>query len=119
MAKAQELVYAVVGAGEFAVDKAKGITKIADRKKNEKLYKDFVKRGRTVSTKVRNSKPGKQITAQTEVVKDKAADAAKSVTKAFGVNVVSWPKSRKTTSRKATGAKKTTSRAKKTTAKAS
>lgn len=118
MAKAQELVYAVVGAGEFAVDKAKGITKLADRKKNEKLYKDFVKRGRTVSTKVRNSKPGKQFTVQTELVKDKATDAAKSVTKAFGVNVVSWPKSRKTTSTKPSAAKKT-SRAKKTTAKAS
>lgn len=118
MAKAQELIYAVVGAGDFAVDKAKNVKKFADRKKNEKLYKDFVKRGRTISTKVKNSKPGKQFTAQTETVKKQATDAAKNVTKALGVNVVSWPKSRKTTAGKTTGPKKTAAK-KTTTSKAS
>lgn len=121
MAKAQELIYAVVGAGDVAVDKVKGLRKYADRKTNEKMFKDFVKRGRTLSTKVKNSKPGKQFNAQTVTVKTKATDAAKTVTKALGVNVVSWPKGRKTTSRKSptSGARKTTSTAKKTTAKAS
>ncbi len=120
--KSQEIVYAVVGAGEAAVDKVKGLSRFADRKKNEKLYNDFVKRGRTVSTKVRNTKPAKQLRVQTDTVKEKATDAAKTVTKAFGVNVVSWPKGRKPATRKSTGSKSTGTRkstAKKTTAKAS
>jgi hypothetical protein len=119
MAKAQELLYAVVGAGDYAVDKVKNVRKVADRKVNQKLYRDFIKRGRTVSTKVKNAKPTQQIAAQTEPVRTKAEDAFKSVTKAFGVNVVSWPKrpaSRKSTPRKKSTAKKTT---RKTTAKAS
>ena len=120
--KSQEIVYAVVGAGEAAVDKVKGLSRFADKKKNEKLYNDFVKRGRTVSTKVRNTKPAKQFRVQTDTVKEKATDAAKTVTKAFGVNVVSWPKGRKPAARKTTGSKTTGTRkstAKKTTAKAS
>jgi hypothetical protein len=121
--RSQEIVYAVVGAGEAAVDKVKGLSRFADKKKNEKLYNDFVKRGRTVSTKVRNTKPAKQFRVQTDTVKEKATDAAKTVTKAFGVNVVSWPKGRKPATRKSTGTRKTTgtrkSTAKKTTAKAS
>jgi hypothetical protein len=119
MAKAQELLYAVVGAGDYAVDKVKGVRKVTDRKANQKLYRDFIKRGRTVSTKVKNANTTKQIAAQTEPVRSKAEDAFKSVTKAFGVNVVSWPKrpaTRKSTPKKST-AKKTTRKT--TTAKAS
>ena len=69
MAKTQELLYAVIGAGDFAVDKARNVKKLADRKTNEKLFKDFVKRGRAISTKVKNSKPGKQIKVQSETVR--------------------------------------------------
>jgi hypothetical protein len=117
MAKAQELLYAVVGAGDYAVDKVKNVRKVADRKVNQKLYRDFIKRGRTVSTKVKNAKPTKQIAAQTEPVRTKAEDAFKSVSKALGVNVVSWPKrpaSRKSTPKRSTPKKST---AKKTTRK--
>ncbi|MBA2725493.1 MAG: hypothetical protein H0U53_05845, partial [Actinobacteria bacterium] len=53
MANAQEIMYAVVGAGDFAVDKVKTIGSIADRKANQKRYRDFVKRGRSLSTKVK------------------------------------------------------------------
>ena len=123
MAKAQELIYAVVGAGDFAVDKVKGVRKVADRRSNQKLYKDFVKRGRSLSTKVKNSTAGKQVVARTEPAREQLEDAFKSVTKAFGVNVVAWPKGStrgKTTARKSNGARKTTkSTARKTTAKAS
>jgi U3 small nucleolar RNA-associated protein 14 len=107
MAKAQEVLYAVVGAGDFAVDKVKGIRKVADRKRNEKLYKDFVKRGRTLSTQVKNSKPGKQVRTGTEVAKEQLNDAAKNVGKAIGVNVVSWPKTRRSSARKSTASKST------------
>ena len=121
MAKAQELIYAVVGAGDFAVDKVKNVRKVADPKVNKKLYRDFIKRGRTVSTKVKNAPTTKKVAAQTEPVRTKAEDAFKSVTKAFGVNVVSWPKrpaSRKSsTPKKKSTAKKTTRKT--TTAKAS
>lgn len=126
MSKAQEIIYAVVGAGDFAVDKVKNVTSIADRKANEKRYRDFVKRGRTLSTKVKNSTPGKQIAAQTEPVKTQVEDAFKTVTKAFGVNVVAWPKRRpakrtatRSTARKTTGSRKSPARssAKKTTSK--
>ena len=123
MAKAQEVLYAVIGAGDFAVDKVKGVRRVADRKANQKLYKDFVKRGRSVSTTVKNSAPTKQVAAQTEPARKQVEDAFKSVTKAFGVNVVAWPKSRpqrRTTPRKTTGSAKSTTRRtnKKTTAKA-
>ena len=119
MAKAQELIYAVVGAGDYAVDKVKNVRKVADRKANQKLYRDFIKRGRTVSTKVKNAPTTQKVAAQTEPVRNKAEDAFKSVTKAFGVNVVSWPKrpaSRKSTAKKSTAKKSTR---KTTTAKAS
>lgn len=118
MARAQELMYAVVGVGDFAVDKAKNVRKYTDPKTSEKYYKDFVKRGRKISTKVKNSKTGKQVSAQTETARAKVEDAAKSVGKAFGVNVVSWPKSRK--SSRPSSTKKSSSRTtKKTTSKAS
>lgn len=86
MAKAQEFVYAVVGAGDFAVDKVKGVGKF-DRKKSEKLYKDFVKRGRSLSTKIRSSAPTKQAVAQTKAARSQVKAAATSVSKAVGANV--------------------------------
>lgn len=107
MTKAQEVLYAVVGAGDFAVDKVKGIRKVADRKRNEKMYEDFVKRGRTLSVQVKNSTPGKQVRSGTEVAKDQLNDAAKNVGKALGVNVVSWPKRRRSTAHKSSSSKPT------------
>ncbi len=125
MSKAQEVVYALVGAGDFAVEKVTNVKKIADRRNNSKVYKDFVKRGRSVSTKVKNSTAGKQVAEQTEPVRAQVQDAVKTVGKAFGVNVVSWPKSRptrnrstaKSSPRKSTA--KRTSTTRKTTSKAS
>lgn len=111
MPKAQELLYAVVGAGDFAVDKVKNVKTVADRKKNQKLYNDFVKRGRSLSTKVKNSTPGKQVRTQTEAARKQLDDAAKSIQKTLGVNIQSWPKPRKTSTKKKTTAKKTTAKA--------
>jgi len=102
MSKAQEVVYALVGAGDFAVEKVANVRKVADRKSNTKLYKDFVKRGRSLSTKVKNSSAGKQVAEQTEPVRTQVQGAVKTVGKAFGVNVVSWPSSRRSTTRSTT-----------------
>jgi hypothetical protein len=81
MAKAQELFYAAVGAGDFAVEKVKGTRKLADRKTTSKLYKDFVKRGKALSTRIRNSGPTKQAVAQTKVARAQVKAAATSVAK--------------------------------------
>jgi hypothetical protein len=115
MAKTQELLYAFVGAGDFAVNKVKGFKRFVDRQNNQKLYKDFVRRGRKLSTRFKNSTPGKQVQAQTKVAREQVTETARNVQKALGVNVQSWPK------RKSSGPKKTTAKstAKKTTAKAS
>jgi hypothetical protein len=83
MAKTQELLYAVVGAGDFAVEKARGIRKIADRKTTDKVYRDFVKRGRTVSTRVRNAGPTKQAIEQTKTARSQVKAAATGVRKAI------------------------------------
>jgi hypothetical protein len=78
--KAQEVFYAVVGAGDFALEKAR---KFSDRKTTQKFYKDFVKRGRTVSTRVRGSATTKQAVAQTKAARSQVKAAATSVTKAI------------------------------------
>ena len=81
MAKTQELLYAVVGAGDFTVEKVRNARKVADRKTGQKLYKDFVKRGKTLSTKVRNSAPTKQALAQTKNARAQVKAATTSVSK--------------------------------------
>ena len=82
MAKTQEVLYAVVGAGDFAVEKAKGIRRI-DRKTTDKLYRDFVKRGRSVSSRIRNSGPTKQAIEQTKTARSQVKAAATGVRKAI------------------------------------
>src|SRR3972149_8491277 len=82
MAKAQEIFYATVGAGEFALEKLKGAGKLADKKVTQKYYKDFVKRGKSLSTKVKNSGPTKKAIAQTKTAKAQVKAATTSVTKA-------------------------------------
>lgn len=86
VAKAQELLFAVVGAGDFALEKARKATVTADRKKAQKVYKDFVQRGRTLSTKIKSSSPTKKAVAQTKVARAQVKGAATSVTKAVRAN---------------------------------
>jgi len=83
MAKTQELLYAVVGAGDFAVEKAKAL---ADREATEKVFEDLVKRGRVLSTKIKSSAPTKQAIAQTKTARAQAKAAATSATKAVRAN---------------------------------
>ena len=86
MPKAENLIYAVVGAGDFALEKAKNVGNI-DRKKSEKLYKDFVYRGQKLSTSIKNSRPSKRAVEQTKVARTQVKSAATSVRKAVGANV--------------------------------
>ena len=82
MAKTQEFVYALVGAGDFALEKARNVTKIADRTASEKVYNDFIKRGRTLSRKVGSAAPTKRAIEQTKTARAQVKAATTSVAKA-------------------------------------
>ena len=82
MPRTQELLYAVVGVGDFAVEKVASLREVADRTKSQKVYKDFVKRGRSLSKKISSSAPTKQAVAQTKTARSQVKGAATSVTKA-------------------------------------
>jgi hypothetical protein len=86
MAKAQELLYAVVGVGDLAFEKARNASKFADRETTQKFYKDLVNRGRTLSTGIRKSGPTKQAAAQTKAARTQVKAAATSVRKAMRAN---------------------------------
>jgi hypothetical protein len=85
MANAQELLFAVVGAGDFALEKVRRAGSI-DRKTTLKYYRNFVSRGRTLTTRVKNSGPTKQAVAQTKIARSQVKAAATSVTKAARAN---------------------------------
>lgn len=82
MAKTPEVVYALVGAGEFAVQKARNVRKVADRKTTQRYYRNFVKRGKTLVTKIRQSNATKRAAAQTRTAQRQVKAAATSVGKA-------------------------------------
>jgi hypothetical protein len=100
VAKTQELLFAVVGAGDFALEKAKNFSKVADRKTTTKVYKDFVKRGRSLSTRIKNSGATKKAIAQSKTARTQVKAAATSVTKAVRANT----KATRTAATKATRA---------------
>lgn len=85
MPKGESLLYAVVGAGDYALEKVRDVRSI-DRKRSEKLYNDFVKRGRKMSTSIKNARPTKQAVEQTKVARSQMKAAATSVRKAVGAN---------------------------------
>ena len=79
----QEIWYAVVGAGDFVIDKARDARKLADRDATTKIYGDFVERGKTLTTRIQNSAPTKQAVEQTRIARSQVKAAATSATKAF------------------------------------
>ena len=83
MPKGENLVYALVGAGDFAVDKVKNVRSI-DRKQREKVYNDFVSRGRKLSSSIQNARPTKQAVEQTKVARSQVKAAVTSIRKAVG-----------------------------------
>ena len=82
MANTQELFYAFVGLGDATIDTITSIS-VPDRKSTQKMYKDFVKRGRSLSTRIKNSAPTKQAVEQTKTARTQVKAAATSVTKAL------------------------------------
>jgi superfamily II RNA helicase len=90
MAKAQEVLYALVGAGDFTMQKVKDLSKI-DAKSSQEIYEDFVKRGKSLSTKVRNSASTKRAVEQTRTAQTQVKAAATSVGKAIKVGARQGP----------------------------
>lgn len=86
MAKTQNLIYAVVGAGDFALEKAREGRKLADRKVTQKYYKDFIKRGKALTTRITSADATKQAIVQTKAARAQVKAAATSVTKAARAN---------------------------------
>lgn len=84
--KTEEILYAVVGVGDFALEKVRNVRKVADPKTTQKYYKDFVKRGRALSNSVKNSGPTKRAVAQTKTARTQVKAAATSVGKATRAN---------------------------------
>ena len=86
MAKTQEIFYAVVGAGDLAVEKVRGITKLADQKTTRKHYRNFIKRGKALTTSIKNSGPTKRAVAQTKTARTQVKAATTSLGKAVRLN---------------------------------
>lgn len=82
----QDVLYAAVGIGDLAIEKVRNIPAIADRKVRTKAYKDVVKRGRSLTTRIKNSAPTKQALAQTKTARSQVKAAATSVSKAIRAN---------------------------------
>ncbi len=86
MANTQEIFYAVVGAGDLAVEKVRGIGKFADQKTTRKYYRDFIKRGKALTTTIKNSAPTKRAVAQTKTARTQVKAATTSLGKAVRLN---------------------------------
>ena len=86
MAGTPELLYAVVGIGDYAAEKVSNVRKLVDRKSSTKLYDDLVTRGRTLSKRVGNSAATKRAVAQTSTARSHVKGAATSVGKAVRAN---------------------------------
>ena len=82
MSKEKEVLYAVVGAGDYTVSKVKDVRKIVD----PALYSDFVARGREVSGRIGKSAPTRRAVDRTRTARSQAKAAATSVRKAVRAN---------------------------------
>lgn len=82
MPKAKEVLYAVVGAGDFTIEKVKDARRIVD----PALYSDFVARGRDISGRIGKSAPTRRAIDRTRTARSQAKAAATSVRKAVGAN---------------------------------
>ncbi len=87
MPKTQELIYAVVGAGDFTIEKVRDLRALTDLRQTQEVYTDFVTRGRTITKKIQNSAPTKNAVAQTKTARSHVKAAATSVRKAVKADV--------------------------------
>ncbi len=84
--RSSELLYAVVGAGDFALEKARNVPGIVTSQTRTKLYKDFVKRGRTLTRQIGTAAATRQAIDQVKTARSRVKAAGTSVTKAVRVN---------------------------------
>ena len=82
MTKTKEVLYAVVGAGDFTIAKVKDARRIVD----PSLYSDFVARGRDISGRIGKSAPTRRAIDRTRTARSQAKAAATSVRKAVRAN---------------------------------
>ena len=82
MPKSKEVLYAVVGAGDFTLEKVKDVRRIVD----PSLYSDFVARGRDISGRIGKSAPTRRAMDRTRTARSQAKAAATSVRKAVRAN---------------------------------
>lgn len=82
MPKTKEILYAVIGAGDFTVEKVRDVRKVVD----PSVYSDFVSRGRDLSGRIAKSAPTKKAVDRTRTARSQAKAAATSVRKAVKAN---------------------------------
>ena len=82
MTRTKEVLYAVVGAGDYAVEKVKGIRSIVD----PSVYSELVGRGRDLTGRIAKSAPTKKAVDRTRTARSQAKAAATSVRKAVTAN---------------------------------
>ncbi len=82
MSRTKEVLYAVVGAGDFTIEKVKDARRIVD----PSLYSDFVARGRDISGRIGKSAPTRRAIDRTRAARSQAKAAATSVRKAVRAN---------------------------------
>ncbi len=87
MAKGQEVIYAIVGIGDLAVEKASRLTNVAGRGHTLRVYEDVVNRGKTFSNKIQNAAATKRALAQTKTARTQVKAATTSVSKAVQANI--------------------------------
>lgn len=86
MPKARDVLYAVVGAGDFAAGKVREARKVVDRDAATRYFEDFVIRGRKAWSDVRSSAATKQAVAQSAAARSRVKAATTSVGKAVRAN---------------------------------
>ena len=76
------MLYAVIGAGDLAVEKARDVRKIVD----PSVYSDLVDRGRDLTGRIAKAAPTKKAVDRTRTARSQAKAAATSVRKAVKAN---------------------------------
>lgn len=82
MSKTREVLYAAIGAGDLAIEKAKGVRRAVD----PGAYADLVARGRDMTGRIAKAAPTKKAVEQTRTARSQAKAAATSVRKAVRAN---------------------------------
>jgi hypothetical protein len=82
MSRPKEILYAVVGAGDLALEKVRNVRQIVD----PAVYTGFVARGRDLTGRIGKAAPTKQAVERTRTARSQAKAAATSVRKAVKAN---------------------------------